>query len=45
MAIMNSPDAEVKCPFMDNKYECNFPVAERDIKQVRLSADTVYRIH
>ena len=32
--IMKSPDAEVKCPFKDDKYECNAPLPEREIKQV-----------
>ena len=32
--IMRSPEAEVKCPFIDNEYECNAPLPEREIKQV-----------
>ena len=44
MSIIYSPDAEVKCPFMDNEYECNFLMAERDIKQVCLSVHTVFHI-
>ena len=31
---MKSPEAEVKCPFMDDKYQCNVPLPEREIKQV-----------
>ncbi|CAI8016046.1 RanBP-type and C3HC4-type zinc finger-containing protein 1 [Geodia barretti] len=33
-SIMQSPDAEVKCPYKDNDYECNAPLPEREIKQL-----------
>ena len=31
---MNSTDAEVKCPFLDDDYQCDAPISEREIKQV-----------
>jgi len=34
-SIMASPDAEIKCPYKDDEYECNVPLAEREIRQVR----------
>ena len=39
-SIMQSPDAEVKCPYKDNDYECNAPLPEREIKQVGPRATT-----
>ena len=35
-SIMASPDAEVKCPFRDDDYECNVTIPEREIRQVRV---------
>ena len=32
---MISMDAEIKCPYVDDEYECNVPLAEREIRQVR----------
>ena len=31
---MISPDAEVKCPFKDDDYQCDVALPEREIKQV-----------
>ena len=36
-SIMASPDAEVKCPYKDDEYECNVPLPEREIRQVRVT--------
>ena len=34
-SIMASTDAEVKCPYWDDEYECKVLLAEREIRQVR----------
>ena len=36
-SIMESTDAEVKCPYWDDEYECKVPLAGREIRQVRAS--------
>ena len=36
-SIMASTDAEVKCPYWDDEYECKVPLVGREIRQVRAS--------
>ena len=34
-SITNSQEVEVKCPFMDNQYQCDAIISEREIRGVR----------
>ena len=34
-SITNSQEVEVKCPFMDDQYQCDAIISEREIRGVR----------